>query len=183
MTVAPRLRVSGHYAGGVSRAAAAVLDIGIVLGSFTVGLAGVQLLTRVVFGVDLAGDRSGLISIAALAGWAFIYVYAALAIAGRTVGKGIVGLRVVAADGSTLSARRALVRTLAFPLSVIPLGLGFAGIVVHREHRALHDLIAGTAVVYDWGGRAAEIPAPLSAFLARKAGAEYAAQPPAAGRK
>lgn len=179
--VVPRLRVSGHYAGAASRAAAAVLDIGIVLGSFTVGLAGVDLLTRVVFGVELTGDRAGPISVAALAGWAFTYVYASLAVAGRTIGKGIVGLRVVTADGSTLPARRALVRTISFPLSALPLGLGFAGIVVHGEHRALHDLIAGTAVVYDWGGRAAELPAPLSAFLARKTGADYSSRPPIAG--
>lgn len=84
------------------------------------------------------------------------------------------------ADGSTLSDRWALWRTLAFPLSVLPLGLGFVGIIVQREHRALHDLIAGTAVVYDWGGRVAELPGPLSEFLARRAGAEYSARPQAA---
>jgi uncharacterized RDD family membrane protein YckC len=28
-------------------------------------------------------------------------------------------------------------------------GLGFVGIVVGREHRALHDVLAGTIVVYD----------------------------------
>jgi uncharacterized RDD family membrane protein YckC len=178
MTVVPRLRVTGHYAGAVSRAASAALDIAIVLASFTAGLAGVDLLTRVVFGVSLATDPAGPVSSVALALWAFLYVYASLAIAGRTPGKGIVGLRVVAADGSTLSGRKALARTLAFPLSALIAGLGFAGIVLQREHRALHDLIAGTAVVYDWGGRVAELPGPLSEFLARRAGAEYSSRPP-----
>lgn len=181
MTAVPRLEVTGHYAGAPSRAVAAILDIGIVLASFTVGLAGVDLLTRVVIGVELADDRAGPVWVAALAGWAFVYVYAGLAVAGRSVGKGIVGLRVVAADGATLSGRRALVRTLALPLSALPLGLGFLGIIVHREHRALHDLVAGTAVVYDWGIRTAELPGPLSAFLARRAGTEYTSRSPVAG--
>lgn len=43
-------------------------------------------------------------------------------------------------------------------------GLGFAGILVQREHRALHDLIAGSAVVYAWDARAARLR-----FLARQA--------------
>jgi uncharacterized RDD family membrane protein YckC len=37
---------------------------------------------------------------------------------------------------------------------------------VGRNRRALHDLIAGTAVVYDWGDRPAQMPAPLSSFIA-----------------
>lgn len=178
MTDVPRLRVTGHYAGAASRAAGAVLDVAIVFATFTVGVWAVDLLTRVLFGTELTGDRAGPLSIIALALWSFLYVYVSLAIAGRTVGKGIVGLRVVGADGSTLTARQALVRTVTFPLSVLFFGLGFLGIIVQREHRALHDLIAGTAVVYDWGGRAAELPGPLSAFLARRAGTEYTTPPP-----
>jgi uncharacterized RDD family membrane protein YckC len=178
MTIVPRLRVTGHYAGAVSRAASGALDIAIVLATFTAGLAGLDLLARAVLDVSLAGDRTGAGSVVAFALWAFTYVYTSLAIAGRTPGKGIVGLRVVRADGSTLSGRRAFWRTLALPLSVLPLGLGFVGIIVQREHRALHDLIAGTVVVYDWGGRVAELPGPLSEFLARQAGAEYSARPP-----
>jgi uncharacterized RDD family membrane protein YckC len=167
-----RLQVTGHYAGAVSRAAGTALDLAIVLGTFTVGVAALDMLLRFAIGQSLA-DRSGAWSVVALVIWAFLYVYVSLAIAGRTVGKGIVGLRVVSSDGSTLSGRRALVRTLAFPLSALIAGLGFAFILFQREHRALHDLIAGTAVVYDWGPRAAELPGPLSEFLARKAGTEY----------
>jgi uncharacterized RDD family membrane protein YckC len=55
------------------------------------------------------------------------------------------------------------VRTLAFPLSFLLLGLGFAGILLGRDRRALHDSIAGTAVVYAWDARAARLR-----FLARE---------------
>ncbi|AYY14639.1 RDD family protein [Actinobacteria bacterium YIM 96077] len=178
MTVTPRLRVTGHYAGVISRAASAVLDVVIVLVSYTAIAAGIDMLARAITGESLLGELSGPAPLLALAVWAFLYTATGLTIAGRTPGKGIVGLRVVAADGSTLSGRRALWRTLALPVSALPAGLGFLGILVQREHRALHDLITNTAVVYDWGDRVAELPGPLSAFLARSAGAEYTARPP-----
>jgi uncharacterized RDD family membrane protein YckC len=41
---------------------------------------------------------------------------------------------------------------------------GMAVLGVQREHRALHDLIAGTAVIYAWDARAARLR-----FLARQA--------------
>ena len=113
-------------------------------------------------------QRNGPLAIGALAIWAFIYSFSSHAVAGRTVGKGIVGIRVVSADGSPLSVRQAFVRTVAFPLSALLFGIGFLMILVQREHRALHDLIAGTCSVYDWGERSAEMPGPLSAFLARQ---------------
>ena len=64
-----------------------------------------------------------------------------------------------------------MLRTLAFPLSFLLFGLGFTGILFQRDRRALHDMIAGTAVVYSWEARAARLrfldrpspgPAPLN---------------------
>jgi uncharacterized RDD family membrane protein YckC len=49
------------------------------------------------------------------------------------------------------------VRTLAFPLSFLLLGLGFLGILLRRDRRALHDVIAGTTVVYAWDAREARL--------------------------
>ena len=48
-------------------------------------------------------------------------------------------------------------RTLALPLSFLFLGLRFAGILLGDRRRALHDMIAGTAVIYSWGARAARL--------------------------
>jgi hypothetical protein len=50
-----------------------------------------------------------------------------------------------------------VLRTLAFPLSFLLFGLGFTGILFQRNRRALHDMIAGTAVVYAWHARAARL--------------------------
>ena len=85
-------------------------------------------------------------------------------VSGRTFGMAVLGIRVIRVDGSDLGPRRAVVRALMFPLSFLLCGLGFFGILVQREHRALHDLIAGTAVIYAWDARAARLR-----FLARQA--------------
>jgi uncharacterized RDD family membrane protein YckC len=84
------------------------------------------------------------------------------------------GVRVVRADGKGLDPWRGVLRALVFPLSFLLCGLGFLGILVQREHRALHDLIAGSAVIYAWDARAARLR-----FLAREteAGARGRPQP------
>jgi uncharacterized RDD family membrane protein YckC len=164
----PRSRtVTGGYAGAVSRATATALDILIIVTAFTIGLAGVNLLTTSFWGIEV---RRALPATIVLAVLAFCYAFGFLAVAGRTPGQGIVGLRVVRADGGTIRPGQALRWVVGFPFSVVPAGLGFVPIVFQREHRALHDLIAGTAIVYDWGERPAELPGPLSAFLARHDG-------------
>ncbi|KQW47938.1 hypothetical protein ASC77_16160 [Nocardioides sp. Root1257] len=164
-----RMSVSGHYAGPVTRGVSAAADVAIITTSYTLGVAGLAFLSGIFFGsslTDLSGQ--GPLALGALALWAFVYSFGSHAVAGRTLGKGIVGIRVVGADGSPLTVRQALVRTLAFPFSALLFGIGFLMILVQREHRALHDLVAGTVSVYDWGERSAEMPGPLSAFLARQ---------------
>ena len=80
--------------------------------------------------------------------WLFLYFFISWATVGKTLGMNLVGLQVVRRDGTKLHAGKAAVRTLVFPLSFI-FGLGLIGIVVGREHRALHHVAAGTVVVFD----------------------------------
>ena len=65
---------------------------------------------------------------------------------GQTVGKMIVGIRVVAADGSPLSPGAALLRYFAYFLSLATLTLGYLMAGLRRDKRALHDLVAGSRV-------------------------------------
>jgi uncharacterized RDD family membrane protein YckC len=160
--------VSGHYTGPVSRAAAGALDVLVITTLYTVGYAGVSLLWQAFTGNSLSGDRSTPLAIAGMALWAFLYVFVSLAVAGRTVGKGVVGLRVVRSDGGTPAVRKIFLRTLVQPFSAAILMLGYLPVLLQKEHRSVHDLIAGTAVVYDWGDRTAEMPGPLSEFLNRE---------------
>jgi uncharacterized RDD family membrane protein YckC len=164
-----RLTVTGRYAGPVTRAAAFVLDVAVVVATYTLGYAGLNLLTTVILGMPLTTDHGEPVAGLVLVLWWFCYSFASLVVSGRTLGKATIGLRVVRSDGGTLRSGQAFLRVCALPVSVALLGLGLILIVLRRDHRALHDLIAGTAVVIDWGDRPAELPAPLSAFLSRRA--------------
>jgi uncharacterized RDD family membrane protein YckC len=66
---------------------------------------------------------------------------------GQTVGKMIFGLRVITVDGQTLRFSRALVRTIVYALSAVPLFLGFLWVGFTSGKRSWHDLIAGTMVI------------------------------------
>lgn len=169
MTARSRELVTGHYAGAVTRFAAFVLDWLLITTGFGLGLGAFSLVVSVITREDFyIVQGNGLIWVLALLGWAFVYMVVSLSLAGRTPGKAIVGLRVVNRDGSPLTPRRAIVRVLALPLSFLLFGIGFVGILFGRERRGLHDVIAGTAVVYDWGDRRAELPAPLTSWLDKR---------------
>jgi uncharacterized RDD family membrane protein YckC len=72
---------------------------------------------------------------------------------GKTVGKWTTGLRIERTDGRLPGIVRAVLRHLiGYPLSLLPLGLGFLIVAVSPTGRALHDLIAGTIVVRRSGG-------------------------------
>lgn len=71
------------------------------------------------------------------------------ALTGRTLGKFATGLRTVSADGSTPSIKRMLLRQIAACILVpISLGLELLTAVFSRKGRAVHDLIAGTVVIF-----------------------------------
>jgi uncharacterized RDD family membrane protein YckC len=66
---------------------------------------------------------------------------------GRTLGKMLAGIRVVAADpGDSLDFSRAFLRELVWCALALPAGLGLLT-VFGRGHRGVHDRFAGTRVV------------------------------------
>ena len=75
------------------------------------------------------------------------YVVVMHGTSGRTLGKMLVGARVVSVSGEPIGYPRALVRYLAWFVSALLLLLGFALAGVRPDRRALHDLVAGTRVV------------------------------------
>ncbi len=155
----------GHYAGSVSRFTAYVIDLAVSAGLFVIGLAGTSLVAQVVTGHQISWSRTNIVVAVMFPAWEFFYFGYSWAVSGRTVGMAVLGVQVVRADGRVLDSWRGALRALVFPLSFLLLGAGFLGILVQREHRALHDLIAGTAVIYAWDARAARLR-----FLARQAG-------------
>jgi len=158
-----RQSLQGKYAGFASRFTAFAVDVGVSLGVFMLALAAISFAARVLTGKDLSWNKGDIWVIIAYAVWAFIYFAYSWAAGGRTAGMALFGVRVVRDDGTDASWRRAVVRTLALPLSFLFLGLGFVGILLGDRRRALHDVIAGTAVIYSWDARAARLR-----FLSRK---------------
>lgn len=97
-------------------------------------------LARPVTGAALSGLGAVWMGLAAVWQWAGN-------MAGGTVGKKLLGLRVVTADGSPPGAARAALRAGAWLLSTPLANFGFWLALFHPRTRTLHDLIAGTYVV------------------------------------
>jgi uncharacterized RDD family membrane protein YckC len=67
---------------------------------------------------------------------------------GATIGKMAIGARIVLCDGSPISYRRAAWRWVAARVSDFFFGAGYLLIALRADKRALHDLLAGTRVIY-----------------------------------
>jgi uncharacterized RDD family membrane protein YckC len=79
--------------------------------------------------------------------FAVLYPTVLHTLAGQTVGKLVMGARVVATDGELLPPGAALLRVLVHWVSLtFMLGLGHVLAGLRKDKRALHDLLAGSRV-------------------------------------
>lgn len=140
-------QLQGLRAGFVSRAVASGTDVLLVLCVYVVGVVMVSIAW------DLFFSKS--ISVAAPPHWVnellvwillVVYLTGGWLSTGRTLGKQMMGLRVVRSDGTPLRFFQALFRALLcasfFPALVLAL--------VNRRNRGLEDVAFGTVVTYDW---------------------------------
>jgi uncharacterized RDD family membrane protein YckC len=156
--VQPVEQTQGLRAGFVSRVAADMVDGAVVLLVGAVA-ALVVAMVRSLVGVG-AFHLPRLRALGTLGGASavfFLYLAFFWGTTGRTLGKQLVGLRVVTAAGGSLRAGRAALR--AALCVVFPVGLLW--VLVSRRNAAVHDLLLRTAVVYDWHARrpASSVPA------------------------
>ncbi len=162
------LERTGISAGFVSRTVASILDLIVIL-----VLAGVTYLlisgTMRLLRIDLFECRqfvaftdvrsiftnfcalSRILAIITILSIAPLYYLSLWLFAGRTIGMGIVGLRVVRTNGRKLGLSTAIIRLVGFTLSLLTLGLGFLWAIFDDERQALHDKMARTYVIY-WTG-------------------------------
>jgi len=82
-------------------------------------------------------------------GLATVYFVVFHGMEGKTIGKWLLGLRVVGAERRVITYRQAFLRSLGTVVSVAPLGLGFLWIIWSREKRGWHDFLARTWVIRD----------------------------------
>jgi uncharacterized RDD family membrane protein YckC len=160
--------LQGYYAGFTSRAVALIIDYAIILlvGTFTIGaitlffdLAAVQRFIQWVDSLLPGFDRLfDWLTSARFAGLLFLlinygYFVFFFSTTGQTIGKSIMGLRVVTTDGKRMGVKRSFIRTLCYAVSLAPLGLGFLWVLGEDRRRAWHDKIAHTYVLYVWDAR------------------------------
>jgi uncharacterized RDD family membrane protein YckC len=154
----PEPSLTGHYAGVVTRLTSYAIDAFLVSLLFSVVSAGIVWIVNLVSGADYdASDVGALAGGVVFLVWIFLYFWLPMAIWGRTLGMSIMGLELVRRNGDRVGPGRVAIRVVTFPISFLLLGLGFVGILFGREHRALHDVFAGTTIVYAWDARAARL--------------------------
>lgn len=167
------------YAGFVSRIIAMVIDL-LILGTtwlmlsigfdFVVRTSALQQVLEAIIGpIRWQSALQELlvgIGLPALLLLLFSFSYFAFfyGVGGASLGKYLMGLRVLRHDGRRLSGRQALVRTLAYALSALPVYLGFINILLDDRRRGWHDILAGTVVVHSWPAR------PDASFLRKTIG-------------
>lgn len=77
-----------------------------------------------------------------------MYFVGFTAACGQTPGKRILGLQVVDENGAPVDWDAASIRFLiGYPVSLLPMGLGFYWALVDKNNQAWHDKIAGTLVI------------------------------------
>jgi uncharacterized RDD family membrane protein YckC len=150
--------IEGEYAGFISRVMALVIDI--VLTNGVVLVVGIG--TNWVIDFFTLGGRLGQGDHVTDVGQAVLTVvvvfmallmnvgyYVALwMLTGRTLGKGVMGLKVVHVRGRSISFGIALRRLIGYYCSAIVLFLGFIWVLVDDDRRGWHDKMAGTCVIY-----------------------------------
>ena len=166
------LGLMGQYAGFITRAVAIVIDILIVIVSVLVITASISLPLDFFLGINtqncqvttsgpsLLRDWTGMrellcaavnltsIAIAVLTGPVY-FIFLATA-GGQTIGKYVMGVRVVRLDGKPMNYWGSTLRWFGYLASLLPLGLGFFWVVIDDRRRGFHDKIAGTCVIYSW---------------------------------
>jgi uncharacterized RDD family membrane protein YckC len=136
------------YAGIASRAVALAIDAAIAQVIVLTGGAMLALVGSLV--TDVRFDALARL----LAGAAWLGVVAAYFVlfwstAGQTPGMRLLGLRVMGPRRGHPGVGRSAVRVIGLGLAIVPLFAGFLPVLVDRRRGGLHDLLAGTVVVYD----------------------------------
>jgi uncharacterized RDD family membrane protein YckC len=143
-----------RWGGFWRRASAFLVDALVVMLLATV----MSLLSYIGYKVGLAGHGQSIswetatpLLFILTCGWmtlATVYFVVFHGMEGKTIGKWILGLRVVGADQSPVTYRRALLRWVG-ALGFAPVGLGFLWVLWSREKRGWHDFLARTWVIRD----------------------------------
>lgn len=157
--------LQGQYAGFVSRLIAYTIDLLVVIATITIVGITVEMFLRffrldqiintLLASQNIVGDVLRFLtllgSIVSISFSYFVLIWTFTA--GQSVGKLLIGIRIVPLNGSRISLWRAIIRYFAFLLSALILFIGLLWVLVSDERQGWHDKIARTCVIYDWPAR------------------------------
>ena len=140
-------QMQGRRAGAASRGLAFAADMGIAFLIYLLIVAGVSLLWDILFSTRLAiPNPPGWVNGLGIYWVLVIYLAIGWGSTGRSIGKQLLGLRVVRADATPVRPVQALLRAM-FCAAFYP---GLALAVLDRRNRSVQDIACRTVVVYDW---------------------------------
>jgi uncharacterized RDD family membrane protein YckC len=140
-------------AGLATRGVAAAVDIGLLLGAYSLASGVIASITSFTFGGKLSLAAAIVLGALGLtiAGTIFVTFWA---LAGQTPGMRFLSIRLVHQGSREITLGCAIRRLFGVILSLVPLGLGYLAILRDPARRAWHDRLTGTSVVYDAVARA-----------------------------
>jgi uncharacterized RDD family membrane protein YckC len=143
--------LQGRTAGFVTRLFAYVADIVVLAGIIALG-GWIAVLIDTVFekmglnpNVDIASIYVFLIPW--IMGFYFVVFWS---LTGRTIGKWIMGLKVIRADGQPPTIGRSFIRFIGYGVSAIVFWMGYFWVLIDSDRQGWHDHMAKTWVVYDY---------------------------------
>ena len=136
------------YAGLVSRTVALAIDAAALTIGFAIASGVLGLILSLFTAVEVSSPGAVL---GAAAMWSLVvggYFVLFWTLTGETPGMRLMALRVINRDGDPLGFGQALLRLIGAILAAIPFFAGYLLILVDDRRRGLHDMIAGTTVIY-----------------------------------
>jgi uncharacterized RDD family membrane protein YckC len=140
--------ISFDFAGIGSRVKAFIIDLILIFGSATLTL-GVGLFF---IGAGFSGDRGRIMDVLIpiyvillfLGSTYFVFLEG---VTGKTIGKMILGIRIIKDDGESMRLWEAFVRWLGYYVSAFFIFIGFVWAIFDSKNQTWHDKFAGTYVV------------------------------------
>jgi uncharacterized RDD family membrane protein YckC len=145
--------LEGRVAGFISRLVAFSIDAVLLVMLVATGswiVVQIERIFETFLPTDLSLGGAYVFAIPVIIGAYYVGLWA---LTGATIGKWLIGLRIVGADGSPPTIGRSLIRFIGYGLSAIVFFLGYIWVLFDDERRAWHDELAGTWVVYDFQRR------------------------------
>ena len=154
--------VQGCLNGVVSKGLAVLLDSLLVTFSFALFLIAVEMGWKVLTDGDNRPtiNRDSRYGLASYCVYWFVYFWFWTVAAHRTIGMAVLGIKVVdVRTGKNITATQGFIRTALLPLTAV----GAMVLVVvglwRRDGRMLHDVAAGTGLIYKWNAAMAKFRA------------------------